>query len=93
MSEDDAGGLTNFISSVINAPIILVLRDRPAPAGRDGGIVKGSYRTVSNDIDVAKMAQVYNGGGHKKAAGFSVEGTIKETANEWVIELKNSDIR
>jgi phosphoesterase RecJ-like protein len=83
LSEDDAGGLTNFISSVISAPIILVLRDR------DEDIVKGSYRTVSNDIDVAKMAQVYGGGGHKKAAGFSVTGKIVETPTEWTIELKN----
>ena len=36
---------------------------------RDGK-VKGSLRTLRDDVDVAAMASKFDGGGHKKAAGF-----------------------
>ena len=41
------------------------------------GKVKGSLRTTDNDTDVSLIAQKMGGGGHKKAAGFAVEGTIE----------------
>jgi phosphoesterase RecJ-like protein len=83
LSEDDVSGLTNFLSSVIDAPALLVLRRK------EDNMIKGSFRTTHNDIDVAEMARAYGGGGHKKAAAFTVDGTIRETSNEWVIELSS----
>ena len=44
---------------------------------RDGK-VKGSLRTLRDDVDVSAMAQKFSGGGHKKAAGFSVDGKLEE---------------
>jgi len=41
---------------------------------------KVSLRAFHEDTDVAKIAQVYGGGGHKKAAGFELsESTHIET--------------
>lgn len=41
------------------------------------GLVKGSFRTSDDNIDVAQIAKKYfQGGGHKKAAGFAVPGKL-----------------
>ena len=42
------------------------------------GKVKGSFRTTRDDVDVSALAQLFGGGGHKKAAGFTMEGDIQE---------------
>lgn len=76
--EEATEGISNFLSAVLNAPIVLVLRETP------DGKVKGSYRTTI-DRDVSVLAAFYGGGGHKKAAGFITEGKIEETPEEWKI--------
>ncbi|WP_077853585.1 DHH family phosphoesterase, partial [Clostridium beijerinckii] len=43
--------------------------------------VKGSLRS-KNDVDVRKVAEVYGGGGHIKAAGVMQKGVDIETAKE-----------
>jgi phosphoesterase RecJ-like protein len=40
-----------------------------------------------NGIDVAKVAERYGGGGHKNAAGLSVEGSWDEKEEELVQAL------
>ena len=56
-------------------------------AERDG-VLKGSFRTPKEEVDVAKIARSFGGGGHKKAAGFSVPGRVVEKNGEIVIEKK-----
>ena len=85
LTEEDISGLTNFLSSVIDAPALLVLKYK------EDGVVKGSFRTTRNNIDVAEMAKAYGGGGHKKAAAFTIEGKIVEAATEWKIALKEKE--
>ena len=41
------------------------------------GTVKGSLRTLRDDVDVSAMAAKFSGGGHKKAAGFALPGKLK----------------
>jgi nanoRNase/pAp phosphatase (c-di-AMP/oligoRNAs hydrolase) len=36
-------------------------------------------------IDVSEFAKLHGGGGHKKAAGFTLEGTLNYTPNGYVI--------
>lgn len=69
-------GLSNFLSAVLKTPTIMVLREA------EGGIVKGSLRTVEN-LDVSEIAKRYGGGGHKKAAGFTTTGTIRLVDGKW----------
>jgi phosphoesterase RecJ-like protein len=52
----------------------------------DDNKIKASLRTAHNDIDVAKLAQQYGGGGHKKAAGFTVRGILIFQDNKWQIK-------
>ena len=51
----------------------------------EDGTFKGSLR-VNGATDVAKIAACFGGGGHVKAAGFSIEGPI-ETALEKVLAV------
>lgn len=76
--EEATEGISNFLSSILNVPIVLVLRVT------EDGKVKGSFRTTI-ERDVSVLAAAYGGGGHKKAAGFTVAGKIEETPSEWKI--------
>jgi len=46
------------------------------------GKIKGSFRTTGDEIDVAVWAKKLGGGGHKKAAGFTIDGTIQEVLDK-----------
>ncbi|MFZ6015701.1 MAG: DHH family phosphoesterase [Patescibacteria group bacterium] len=71
-------GISNFLQAVTgNAESILVLHDRC------DGTVKGSMRSVSRDV--SKIAKMFGGGGHKLAAGFTIDGAVRETATGFTI--------
>ena len=71
---DDATGIINQLN-VLPGPRICVLLTETEP-----GIVRGSIR--SNDhpghhaINVTPIAKLLGGGGHARASGFMIEGTI-----------------
>jgi len=74
VSADLIDGMSNFLNAVAGeSDAILVLRELP------GGQVKGSFRSVTRDI--SKVAKLLGGGGHKKAAGFTIKGRIEEAAD------------
>lgn len=72
------GGIVSFLSYLSDVRVALFLRE-------EGEFVKASLRTNDDDIDVADLAAKWGGGGHKKAAGFSVRGRLKETETGWSI--------
>lgn len=72
VDDQESEGIANFLNNLENPGIACMLKETA------DGKVKGSFRTVRDDIDVSAMAKQLNGGGHKKAAGFLVEGTIDE---------------
>ncbi|MCK4744684.1 bifunctional oligoribonuclease/PAP phosphatase NrnA [Candidatus Parcubacteria bacterium] len=47
--------------------------------------IKVSLRTTDKRLDLTRLAVFFNGGGHKKAAGFSIKGKLKKTASGWKI--------
>ena len=70
-AEEAIEGVANFLNAVCSsADGVCVLRDM------GDGKVKGSLRSVKRDI--SKLAQQLGGGGHKKAAGFTVPGRLIE---------------
>lgn len=75
-----AEGVANFLNSLGEARATLVLKEEP------NGAIRGSYRTTKEGVDVSAMAKRYGGGGHVKAAGFTVQGRLVETATGWTIE-------
>jgi len=75
------GGIVSFMAGIKGVKVALFLRE-------ENGFVKGSLRTDQDGIDVAKIAANWQGGGHKKAAGFSLSGRLKRQDNKWIIERK-----
>lgn len=72
-------GLSNFFNELAGVDIVLVLIDYGA------GMVKGSLRTTHDDVDVSALAKVFGGGGHRKAAGFSLSGKLVYNEGNWQI--------
>lgn len=69
VNENATEGIVNFLHVLKDAKIIMVLTEMP------NNTIKGSLRTVEN-IDLSKVAKFFGGGGHKKAAGFSLPGKL-----------------
>lgn len=69
-SEEAVEGISNFLNAACgHADTMLVLRELP------DGRIRGSCRSIKRDI--SKVAQLLGGGGHRKAAGFTVQGRIQ----------------
>lgn len=79
LSERDATGIANFLNNLQDAKMVVVYKEEP------GGKVKASMRTTERDVDVAAIAKAHGGGGHKKAAGFTVSGTLAESEQGWQV--------
>ncbi len=77
-STESTEGFVNFARSVKGAEVGVLLReDTP-------NVFKISMRS-KDKIDVSAAAKVFNGGGHKNAAGGQVAGTLKE-AKQRIVE-------
>lgn len=78
-SEEDAEGVANLLNHLADVKMAMVLREQK------DGTVKGSLRTTDELIDVSKIAKLLGGGGHAKAAGFTVSGKVVESEKGWEI--------
>lgn len=70
--DHESEGIANFLNNLEDTKISLILKETP------DGKIKGSFRTTKDNVDVSAMAKKFGGGGHKKAAGFTTNGTINE---------------
>jgi bifunctional oligoribonuclease and PAP phosphatase NrnA len=84
VSSDDLDGVVEFPRSIEGVRMALLFRE--AAQGR----IKVSLRSVGN-VDVAEFAKRFGGGGHRKAAGLSVvgsltdvQGTVLEAARQFL---------
>lgn len=55
----------------------------------EDGTYKVSTR-ANDDTDLAQLAVIFGGGGHKKAAGFSVDGPLESAISKVLMELEKS---
>jgi phosphoesterase RecJ-like protein len=65
-----AEGISNFMNVLGESRMVMVLTEQA------DGMIKGSFRTTRDDTDVSAIAKALGGGGHKKAAGFTVPGPL-----------------
>ena len=65
----DAEPMIDILRSVRGVRVACMLREQ-------GDSIRGSFR-AKDDTDVAAIAASFGGGGHKAAAGFSIEGPIE----------------
>lgn len=75
VTADDLDGLVEFARSVQGTRMALLFR--PLANGR----IKVSFRSVG-DVDVAAFAHPFGGGGHVKASGASIPGTMDEVQRQ-----------
>ncbi|MFA5754640.1 MAG: DHH family phosphoesterase [Patescibacteria group bacterium] len=78
LDPDLFGDIVSFMSTLQGVRVALLLRE-------EKDFVKGSLRTTDDDIDLTKIAGMFGGGGHKKAAGFSRPGRLAKTETGWKI--------
>jgi phosphoesterase RecJ-like protein len=71
VTPDDLDGIVEFPRSIAGVRMALLFREIAA------GRVKVSLRSVG-EVDVAAFAQPFGGGGHTKASGLSLEGSLAE---------------
>jgi phosphoesterase RecJ-like protein len=83
LGEDGDSGLTNFLSSVREAGIVVVFTER------DNGTIDVGMR-ASPGQDVAQVALKLGGGGHTQAAGCTMEGNLSAAREQVLSELHRS---
>ncbi|MGE5702436.1 MAG: DHH family phosphoesterase [Clostridia bacterium] len=70
-TSEDAGGFVNYCRNIEGIEIGLFFFETPASS------VKVSFRSRSR-VDVAQIAKGLGGGGHARAAGCTIQGTVEE---------------
>lgn len=80
VSYEDAEGLVDVVRSVEDIDAALLMRECP-----EG--MRCSIRAKRN-LDVSAIARMYGGGGHKAAAGFTIEGDMSEKIGWMVGQLE-----
>ncbi|MBT3321610.1 MAG: hypothetical protein HN392_04920 [Anaerolineae bacterium] len=69
---NDDADLINILSSIEKSPVALIFVEQPK------GTVKVSWRARGEKWDVASVAAEFGGGGHRAAAGATIEGSLEE---------------
>lgn len=69
--KEDTEGIVERLIALKEAEVSLFLREDKV------GVIKGSMRSKHN-VDVNEIASIFNGGGHRKAAGFTSELPAEE---------------
>ncbi|WP_405082616.1 bifunctional oligoribonuclease/PAP phosphatase NrnA [Paenibacillus chitinolyticus] len=81
-TNEDMDGLVNYARNVEGVEVGLLFKQRNASA------VKVSLRSAGA-VDVAQIAQSFGGGGHVRAAGCTINGSIEEAIRRVVEEVGN----
>jgi len=79
-SEAEASGvIDDLLKTVSGADFVMLLSER-------GTSVFGSLRSVKMSFDVAKIATIFNGGGHVLAAGFELKNTTLSESSKMIVQ-------
>ena len=72
---EDAEGFINYPRSIEGVEIALLFKEKEAKK------YKVSLRSKKY-VDVAKIARLFEGGGHKRASGCTMEGSLEEVKSK-----------
>jgi phosphoesterase RecJ-like protein len=70
-SSEDSDGLVNYPRNVEGVEVGMLFKEK------EPGVVKVSLRSAGT-VDVARIAQSFGGGGHVRASGCTVHGTLEQ---------------
>jgi bifunctional oligoribonuclease and PAP phosphatase NrnA len=82
-SEEDADGFVNYPLAVGEVEATALFKES-AP-----GVYRTSLRS-KGDVNVAKIAEQFGGGGHRNAAGCTLKGDLREIESQLVPLLRNA---
>lgn len=77
LDEEDAEGMTNYLRYPEGTEVAVYIR------GKSDGTFKVSMRSGGN-VDVSKIAIHFSGGGHQRAAGYSINGELESAKKELI---------
>lgn len=80
-TDSDLAGVVNLINTIPQSRAAILFSET-----KDGK-VKASLRTEEDKVDVSRLATLFGGGGHRKAAGFEIEAKIRRFRRHWKIML------
>ena len=83
-SDEDADGFVNYPLTVEEVEAVVMLKES------EPGVYRTSLRS-KGDVNVARVAEMFGGGGHRNAAGCTLHGTWEE-AEEKIIGLLQSAV-
>ena len=75
-SGEDCEGLIDRLRDIEGVEVSCLLRD-----SKDGSKIRVSLRSL-NEPDVSQIAARFGGGGHKRAAGCTLSGTLEEARDQ-----------
>jgi phosphoesterase RecJ-like protein len=82
-SEEDADGIVNYGLSVGDVKAVALFKEL------DHDVWRISLRS-KNKINVARVAELYGGGGHKNAAGAAAEGEYEDVCSRVIGSLRDA---
>lgn len=65
--EESGAIIDELLNNAPGAEIVALLKEKQP------GLLSGSLRSISPEIDASAMANLFGGGGHKQAAGFKIK--------------------
>jgi len=74
-AEPYSEGIIDYLRAVEGAELAVLIRE---PLRDDGPARKVSLRASVDELDVSAIARIFDGGGHRQAAGFSTDKTVDE---------------
>jgi phosphoesterase RecJ-like protein len=82
--EEDCEGLVNYALSIHDVQIAILLRELP------DGRIRASLRS-KGEVNVAKIAEQFGGGGHECASGCSLDGPLQTSLSRILAMLRPSE--
>jgi bifunctional oligoribonuclease and PAP phosphatase NrnA len=80
-SDEDLEGLINYPRNIEGVEVGLLFKQR------DSETVKVSFRSTGQ-VDVSEVAKTFGGGGHVRASGCTIRGTIEQAVEQVVAKVE-----
>ena len=80
----DTEDFVNYPRSIMTVKVACMITESP-----DSDTLRLSLRSKTQDLDVSKLAKLFNGGGHKCASGARIKEPLKEFLPKLRKELEN----
>jgi len=78
--EEVLEGISGLLATLREAKVALMLYE-------SNGLIKGSLRSIDKNVNVARLARIFGGGGHVLASGFVVNGNLAFNNGGWRVNI------